>query len=335
MYFSSNAVLIKARSLYSKGLNTKDYKKLISCENVSQLTQTLKQLKPRSCVIDYISEKEVHRAILESALREELFDEFDVLAKYDSTLGEKLFEYIVTKLEVAQLSRFLTFLFAGITKDYVFFPSEFLKRHTSINFENLKKIKSPIEFQKVLDKFIGAKKSKNYVQEKTLDINTIETMLYTHLFEKVFEIASHLDKKSRLEVEMFYKEYIDFSNFYRIFRLSKFYNVKPEQSKEFLFPFGNISTRKLVSLSWKTIFEKSRILKRFDQKKISNFDLIPKLIKYRWAWAKQKIRYSMSPSLATISYIFLKEIEILNIVNIIEGIRYDLGEKKICSMIIN
>ncbi|MDR1364276.1 MAG: V-type ATPase subunit [Oscillospiraceae bacterium] len=332
MFFSSNAMLVKARAMDAGRLRAKDYEKLLSCSSVVQIAQILKNLKSYSYIIGFLEEKEVHRAILESALREELFDEFDILAKYDLALGEKLFKYIMTKLEVAQLSRFLIFLFAKNTENYIFFNSKFLKKHTSIDFENLKKIKDPKDFLNIISKFIGAKKD-DIIE---LDINIMETRLYIYLFKEIFNVASNLNKSAKREIEEFYKEYIDFLNFSRIFRLSKFYNIEPKEAKKFLFLMGNININKFVNmpqnLEFKEIFKRSRFLKYFKPQNMENFDTIPRLIKYKWA--RHKIKYSLSPSIVTISYIFLKEIEILNIVNIIEGVRYGLEHQKIQSLLI-
>ncbi|MDO4504108.1 MAG: V-type ATPase subunit, partial [Clostridia bacterium] len=64
-------------------------------------------------------------------------------------------------------------------------------------------------------------------------------------------------------------------------------------------------------------------------------DIIDKVpINMRYNWCKHNIRFSISPPIVLMSYIFLKEIEILNIINIIEGIKYRMPSEKIKQMLI-
>ena len=54
----------------------------------------------------------------------------------------------------------------------------------------------------------------------------------------------------------------------------------------------------------------------------------------KFKWAKKNIRYSNIPEIIGYSYMSLKEIEILNVINIIEGVRYKLPSDKIERMLI-
>ena len=54
----------------------------------------------------------------------------------------------------------------------------------------------------------------------------------------------------------------------------------------------------------------------------------------RFKWARKNIRYSNIAEIVGFSYIILKEIEISNLTNIIEGVRYNLSKNIIKKMII-
>ena len=60
-------------------------------------------------------------------------------------------------------------------------------------------------------------------------------------------------------------------------------------------------------------------------------DITPR-VKYRIA--KRNMRFSKNPSVAMISYMFVTETELMNIISLIEGVRYKLDSKKIQSLLI-
>ena len=61
-------------------------------------------------------------------------------------------------------------------------------------------------------------------------------------------------------------------------------------------------------------------------------DEIPTKIKF--SMCKHYIRFSVHPSVVMISYMFLSQIELANIITIIEGIRYQLPADEIRKMIV-
>ena len=66
-----------------------------------------------------------------------------------------------------------------------------------------------------------------------------------------------------------------------------------------------------------------------------NLDIVDKVPKnMRFNWCKHNIRFSISPQIVLMSYVFLEETEILNLITIIEGIKYRLSPDEIRKMLI-
>ena len=61
-------------------------------------------------------------------------------------------------------------------------------------------------------------------------------------------------------------------------------------------------------------------------------DISPR-VQYRLA--KKNIRFSNNPSVVMVSFMFLSETELMNVISLIEGIRYRLDPKIIKSLIIH
>ena len=66
-----------------------------------------------------------------------------------------------------------------------------------------------------------------------------------------------------------------------------------------------------------------------------NLDIVDKVPRnMRYNWCKHNIRFSLSPPIVLVSYVFLEETEILNLISIIEGIKYRLAPEEIRKMLI-
>ena len=61
-------------------------------------------------------------------------------------------------------------------------------------------------------------------------------------------------------------------------------------------------------------------------------DITPRV---QYKLAKKNIHFSNNPSVVMISFMLLSEIELMNVISLIEGIRYQLDTKTIQSLIIH
>ena len=167
----------------------------------------------------------------------------------------------------------------------------------------------------------------------------IETVLYSYLFHNTFKIVEqYKNKKTRKELKNIFNAYIDFNNLVRIIRLKKYYNPDEDYIRDSLFPYGTISNKKLESLiQAKSIDEIHSIVQTTTFGKLISgieYDYIDELpTKVKFAKCKHFIRYSVNPPVVMLSYILLTELELSNIINIIEGIRYKLPKDEIKKML--
>ena len=141
-----------------------------------------------------------------------------------------------------------------------------------------------------------------------------------------------------LELKNIFNAYIDFNNLVRIIRLKKYYNPDEDYIRDSLFPYGTISNKKLESLiQAKSIDEIHSIVQTTTFGKLISgieYDYIDELpTKVKFAKCKHFIRYSVNPPVVMLSYILLTELELSNIINIIEGIRYKLPKDEIKKML--
>ena len=340
--YASNSVLSKARAMYGKRMRDKNYDELLACRNTIDIVSYLKRKTSYASILSSVNENSAHRFDIEQKLKYKLFVDFESLGRYDISVGEHFFEYIITRAEIEQLMHSLMLLAAGKSGEYIHTIPEFFYSHTKVDLVSLKNIKSYDEFLTTVKKSYYYKILLPFKPAKGERINLtgIETALYNYLYEIVFGIIKKyvkgIDKKELME---FFNDYIDLNNLIRIVRMRKFYDLSAEYISSGLTKYGSFSDYQLKAFinspsdkQMMSDMKNTKLGRKWFSKGLDIIDKVP--INMRYNWCKHNIRFSISPPIVLISYIFLKEIEILNIINVIEGIKYRMPSEKIKQMLI-
>lgn len=340
--YASNSVLSKARAMYGKRMRNKNYDELLACRNTIDIVSYLKRKTSYASILSSVNENSAHRFDIEQKLKYKLFVDFESLGRYDISVGEHFFEYIITRAEIEQLMHSLMLLAAGKSGEYIHTIPEFFYSHTKVDLVSLKNIKSYDEFLNTVKKSYYYKILLPFKPAKGERINLtgIETVLYNYLYEIVFGIIKKYVKGSaKKELMEFFNDYIDLNNLIRIVRMRKFYDLSAEYISSGLTKYGSFSDYQLKAFinspsdkQMMSDMKRTKLGRKWFSKGLDIIDKVP--INMRYNWCKHNIRFSISPPIVLISYIFLKEIEILNIINIIEGIKYRMPSEKIKQMLI-
>jgi V/A-type H+-transporting ATPase subunit C len=327
----SNAILVKIRARYAKRLTREDYSNLVSCNKVSDVASYLKNKPIYSESLLRLNDKEIHRGPLESALIQCFFEDLSILAKYDLAFSKKIFKYILTKFEIQQIGKFLVFLKSGNLKKFECFYSDFLESGSKILFKEFNNARTYGDLLKSLAKsdYYSILKS-NESDNEIFDINKIETGLYNYLFGIIFESVSKFNAKIREKTKKFLYDCADVANVIRAARSKKFYNSENEYISDIMFQFGDYKFTKFDLLSYSKFSNFDFISSEI--KSIQDLERFSKIMKFNWC--KKNIRYSNVSEIVGFSYVSLKEIEISNVVNIIEGVRYNLSKEIIEQMLV-
>ena len=168
----------------------------------------------------------------------------------------------------------------------------------------------------------------------------METALYNYLYDIVFNIINRYIKgRARRKLTEFFEMYIDLTNLVRIVRMKKFYNLSEEYMISGLINHGTLGEGKLREFircennkQMMADMKNTKMGRKWFSRGLDVIDKVP--INMRFNWCRHNIRFSVSPPVVLISYIFLKEVEILNLTNIIEGVKYNLPAEEIKKMLI-
>lgn len=344
MSATSYAVLTKTRSKFGKRLTDKDYTALLACQSVTEVMSYLKSYTHYSEALRDVNEREIHRGRLEALLRQNLFYEFGSLCRYDlGGIGTGFSKYVIQLIETEQIVRFLILLHANSTERFIYqFPAYFLK-HTNIDINRLANTTSYEEFLSVISDSPYYSILNKFKPDETgmLEISKIENDLMEYVYKNVLTAISKNTKgQEQRELLSFFQTIIDYNNFSRILRLKKYYNLSPEEIKENLFTtFSTINPKVLdmmcnaeSSAEVFSVMQNTHTGKLIDKLGyVYASDITPR-VKYRLA--RKNMHFSNNPSVMMISYMFVTETELMNVISLIEGIRYKLDTKTIQSMLI-
>ena len=340
---TSYAVLAKARAKYGKFLTDHDYDGILACQSVPEVMVYLKSHTHYASALEELSERDTHRGRLEALLRQYQFGEFDSLCRYDSSVSAGFSRYIVAKSEVEQIIRFMVLLNAGSTGEFIFQFPTYLSKHTEIDFNKMANAHSYDELIEVLDHtpYDDILKQFRPDEKGRIPVSDIENRLYAYIVKFVLDYINHRTKGTeRLELTTIFTSINDYSTISRIIRLKRYYHLSPEEIR------SNISTEhsglgsKLIDRMCRAetaeeVFKLvegtryGRLLQRDDSG--YNGDIGPR---GQFNMSKRFLRLSNNPSVVMMSFMFLSEAELMNVICMIEGVRYGVDPKIIRSMLL-
>ena len=344
MSTTSYAVLAKARSKYGKHLTERDYASIIACQSVAEVMVYLKSHTHYASALAEVNERDVHRGRLEMLLRQDQFYEFDSLCRYDSSMSEGFSRYVVEKTEVEQIIRFLILLNSNSTEKFIFQFPAFFAKHTSLDINKLANARDYDEFLSALSGSVYYDILQIYKPDSKgmLPVSDMENKLYAYVLGNLLELIKKKAKGTERQelLQMFYT-INDYALFSKILRLKKYYNLSPEVIRTNLLPeYCDLSPKIIDKMCaadssaevFKIMQSKGcgRLINKIGYTYAS--DISPR-VQYRLA--KKNIHFSNNPSVVMISYMFLSETELMNIICLIEGIRYQLDTKIIQSLLIH
>lgn len=334
---SSNAIIAKARAKYGKSLSAKDYNELTACHSVSEVAIYLKTHTIYSTTLAGLNENEVHRGQLETVLKQHLYTNILALSKYETSKSFKTSVYFLGRLEIEQIIKCLTMLNSGHPEEYLFAAPLSFASFFTINIQALAKAHSYDDVLDALKGTIYEKPLRKYIssgENQKFSLSDTETALTNALFESVFEnIKLIKNKNEREELNELFCAYIDFKNISFIIRLKKYYHFSAEKIQPLLLPYGKLSRKFLDKLcdsdSHSTVLQAaSKTYLGNTIRKLPYNDQVQLLDAMMQTHCKRLLHFSLSPEVVMMSYMFLTDIELTNIINIIEATRYAVSSEE-------
>lgn len=334
------AVAAKTRAMYGECLTNEDFSNLMSKQSVGEIFAYLKNNSSYRRFFRNLNENDVHRGEIENLLWKEITDEYKRMFNFIDASKSSVLEFWFARREVDFLKHTIRNIYNHESSKYRFEYIEelddFFRKHTSINVDMCKNAKN-------LGAFVEASEGTVYheVLSRAESINADYfsiAMALDGLYYKLLWEASekYLSKSEQTGMKKYLGSDIDMLNIIWIYRGKKYFKFDNKIIYTYLLPvkykIGDELLKKLVETD--------------------NVDLIPGLLKtthyknlfdgvgdgYFIEENYRRERHKISKTLfrtrpdsiaGLFAYLSLKEIEILNITRVIEGVRYDINPEMI------
>jgi len=334
--YKYSALSAKIRGMKGKMLTSHDYEQMMLKKNVNEVAAYLvnNTYYKESLPADYTTN--VHRGQLEVLLYRAVVTDALKIAKHLKGDEKKIYRYIYRKLEIEDIKKMLRTLHMGKPLSELDRSTLFVSRYSIIDFDvslkaqtipELVESLSETSFHRILNPLVNDSGEIDiFVAEMELDL-----YYYTKTARQVNKMAKGKDK---LLLEELFGLEADFKNIYWIYRAKKYYKLNREMIYRYMISFRYKLTKEVINemVESKDLEGLVNIVERTYLGKFINFHqerIELQFLSFMQSLQQRTMRlvpFSIAP---IIGYMYLKELEVLDITNIVEGIRYDVEPEEI------
>jgi V/A-type H+-transporting ATPase subunit C len=341
--FSSNAILAKARAMYSRRLTSHDYEELLKRRSVNDLVAYLRSDTVYGQALLDLKEVNIHRGQLEALLNKETFLRLERLMRFASKKELEFYQLAIKELEYQLILTKARLVSSDMYTGYEMEIPDYLNKYASFDIYGLLSI---YDYDGLLALLRGTQyydillryKPKD---DKPLDSNMLE-LEFKHIYyaEYVKTVNKLFKGKKRKDLLTMINTSIELQNITKIYRLKKYFNASPEQIKETLYlEYSRIPKNVMNDLI--KAKDASDLLKKLanspyrlyvDDSEFVYIEYYTEKIKYNLA--KRFMRFSTDSALVFMTYKVVYQVEVDNLKHIIEGLRYGEAPSQIEEMLI-
>lgn len=341
--YAENAITAKVKSMYGRRLTAGDFDALLQKKTVGEAAAYLRQETSYAGVLGEIKEELVHRGQLESLVRRRPVDVYETLLLYsfEDSFYPSLY---AARGEISQLLSAMRMLNSGSMDRFIVDFPAYMDKFLAFDLFSLARIKSFDDLLEVVEHshyydLLGPHRPISSGGQ--IDIPACETDLLTDYFKSAIGLARR-SYRSDISDDLcaILREQIDLQNLKIIYRLKKFFQASPKEIERRLVPVKTrISHRILDELvhadSADEVLTRARgirILRRHFKEDSDSLELTVERLRQRTCL--RIFRFTTHPVVALMSYMTLMDIEVENLTNVIEGIRYALPSDEIRKLLI-
>jgi len=326
----------KIRAMKGKMLTSNDYEQMMLKTNVNEVATYLKNSTNYKDALENLTDNGAHRGQLEVLLYRAVVTDALKIAKHLEGQEKKIYRYIYRKLETEDVKKMLRTLQMGQELSELDRSTLFVSHYSKIDFnKSLKAINIGHLIETLKDTYFYPILKQLVDDKGKIDIFKAEMLLDLSYYQKMEKQVKKMPKGKDRDVmrELFGLE-ADFKNLFWIFRAKKYYSLTKEMIYRYMIPFRYKLTKETLNEMIEAI-DMEQVVKLIDKTfygKIVDFELERvelQFLSYMHKVQERSMRNEPFTIAPIIGYMYLKEIEVLNITNIVEGIRYDVEPEKI------
>ena len=337
------ALIAKARAKYSKNLSRKNYQDLLAKENLSDVVGYLRNHTHYGKYLQTISDDTIRRAQLEEMLRDSLFLRFSELLRYADEKTKNFHQHQIILNEIKQISMYFRSLNSLDKANQIAFTSYQLSRYSKVNFNALLKANDYHQFMDALINTPYYAIFSRFIPREGEKVNytNIEVALDQYYYQEVKKLVDlYFSNEDKRQVNELINTKIEVENLTRIYRMKKYYKAKPLQIKLNMAPYyqkiKKVHLEKMIDE-----LDAQQFLAELKNTKYSSYisdepyaHIENYMKKILYSLSKHYLHFSSNASVVMSSYLVLSEIEVTNIIEIIEGKRYNTDSEELIKLLI-
>lgn len=336
MKASKNATVAKIRAVYGKRLKENDYYELSAKKKVSEAAEYLKRNTHFSAVLSNIDTSVIHRGFLESLLNKAYYDQYERLCRFQHLNEEPFYNFLMVRFEIRELLKAILYLNNDSSDVYIESMHAYLLKKASFDLIELAKAS---DFRQLLN-VIRHTPYYNIIKNIETDKNGIipytkcEVMLRTYYMKWLIETAKKdFSGTSQTALLDQFNIQTDVINIINAYRMKKYFNADINFLKDNMLPFyGRLGCEKQSELfetsspeEFLRMLSKTSYGRRMDNldENMESEQFERELVKLKCSMARRALMFSENAAVSLYSLMYLSEVELNNIVNIVESIRYN------------
>ncbi len=320
----------KLRGMHAKRINKTDLEDLIKQNNLKNAVLLLKE---KSDIFKKADEN-IDRLEIESLLEEDQINDIVKIRKLLSKDDLELFEMFLLQYEIKCIKSIFRKLFSDDKTNDIIIQN--VKRWTMTLFEDIKGIETVqnfYEFFEAIKRMKYNKILKKYQEQENINVFEVENEIDKLYFETLYDTV-----KTQTNLRKIIGSEIDLLNVLWIFRMKKYYNFEEEKIKQILIKRYYKLNSKIINniIKAKTFEEIKEIMSKTVYKKvfINENDLEEDIDRYLYEVNKKIFQNDITSIAYIFAYINMIDYENNDIINTIEGIRYNMDKQEILERLV-
>ncbi len=344
MSLSTNAVASKAKSMYGKRLLDEHYQELLRKHSVPEIATFLKTETVYQEALADVRENAIHRGDLEHLLRQAGFLRMQKLLRYVGKKNQSFYNFVVKEQEIDLILMRLRTINSDLYEAFNTEIPVYLEKYISFNLRDLLNAEDFDALLKVLertgyDEVLKSLKPENRNQK--VNYVACEYALHAYFYDWIFKtIDSEFKGKTKKELLTIFESQVELLNIAKIYRYKRFFDVDSQTIYNSLIlthqRMSNKFLKKLTEaeddVAILNILAASNYQIMADDKDYVFIEYYADKVKYNLS--RRYMRFSTNASMVFTTFYVMQKLEIENLINIIEGVRYGTPSENIEKMLI-
>lgn len=344
--FSDKAIAAKVRAMYRHRLTPANYEELMKKRTVGDIAAYLRDNTHYRDVLEQADAAEIHRGQLEQLLRGLEYTQYQRLIAYNYG-GKEIFHYLYLREEIGQLLALLRSISGSPEEEearwyaehYGFTPDRWLVGHTSYDLEKLGEVESYPELLELLGDSPYGELLKSFPPDESgqIDLVGCEQAFYTYYYRQLLaftdrETAGSARKAVR---EAVYRR-IDNQNIVQTYRLKRFFHSDEQFIRQSLLPFSTASQGlidRMIAAPDVAGLHALLAEAGLAREGTGNEHIESVILRRRAKQSRWELHNCTHPIVVLYAYMTYLEIELEDLINIIESVRYGLPVDEMRAML--